>query len=131
MNLLELLAANTGAKAEYDAALATARAEGKTEGKEEATKHIEAMMGKVGPILASDAYDKTTKEMGVLVVKGEKSIEAFEAVVAIVDRENEKAKEAAALKEQSEDTQGAGDLSAEEQAEAGFQARKDRLKEGV
>jgi hypothetical protein len=111
MDLKEFLDQNSGARAEYDKALADAR----TAGAKSAEAKIVATMEKVAPILASDAYDKITKENGIAVIKGEKSIEAFEAVVAVVDREIEQKKEAAAKGEQGEETppNEGGDKTAE------------------
>jgi ATP-dependent protease ClpP protease subunit len=82
--------------------------------------------------LLAAAYDKPTKELGVAVITGEKSVEAFDAVVAVVDRENEKAAQAAA---QGEEGQGGeetppsgGDESVA--AAANYEARKARLNAG-
>lgn len=128
MDLKELLAANPGVQAEYDAAMATAR----TEGGEAVRDSIKATMAKVSPILSSDAYDKPTKDLGVAVITGEKSVEAFDAVVAVVDREIEKAAEAAAQGEEGqggeETPAGSGGKGAEEAA--AYETRKGRLNIG-
>jgi len=127
MSLAELLAGNPTARAEHETALVEARKEGEKKGRED----IMAIVEKVTPIMSSDEYTPSVKQMGILAIKGEKSFEAFEAVVAMADMQKEQAKSAAAASEQPDETPGGGEDgdAAKEQAE--FEARKARLGEGV
>jgi ClpP class serine protease len=97
MKLSELLAANPAAKAEYDANLAAARAEGETAGK----SAVQATINRVAPVLASKEYGDKVKEIAVSALKGDKSIDAFDAAVAAVDAVREE-RSASAAQEESE-----------------------------
>ena len=97
MNLKELLAANPAAKAEHDAALASARAEGEKAGKDA----VQATINRVAPVLASKEYGDKVKEIAVSALKGDKSIDAFDAAVAAVDAVREE-RSASAAREESE-----------------------------
>lgn len=128
MTLAELLAANPGVKAEYDAAIAQARAEGVTATKDE----MKAIVAKVKPILTSAAYDESVKAFGAEVLTGDKTLEGFEAIVFAEDRHIEKAKaEAAALETAAtEETPGAA-AADDVDAQAAFDDKKKRVQAGV
>jgi hypothetical protein len=126
-SLVELLSENPSAKAEHDTLVREAEAKGKSDAKEE----LKARIDKVKPILSSDEYDQPVKELGILAMIGEKSMESFETIVTMRDMDIEAQKQKAAEGETDETPEtpasGGGDAA---KAEADYQARKARL-EGV
>ena len=124
MTLAELLAANPAAKAELDALIVKARAEGEVSAKDE----MKAVIAKVSPILASADYPATIKDYGVKAIVGEGSLATFDALVVMEDQRIEEAKQKAAAGEGGEETPPGGS-GEEARAEADFEARKKRLKE--
>jgi ATP-dependent Clp endopeptidase proteolytic subunit ClpP len=128
MTLAELFAANPGVKAEYDAAILQAHADGVKAAKDE----MKALVAKVKPILASAEYGESVKAFGAEVLTGDKTLDGFEAIVFMEDQRIEKAKADAAADEtdETEETPGA-DASADADAQASFDAKKERVKAGV
>lgn len=119
MTLVTLLAENPSVQAEFDAAISVARTEGETS----ALEAMKAVIAKVSPILESDAYSATVKKCGIAAITGDKSVEAFEAVVVMADEANEQAAAAAAAAETDEagETQGiAGGTDDAAEAAAAF-----------
>lgn len=94
MTLIELLAQNPAAKAEYDAALASAKAGGVVEGK----AAVQAVIDQVAPLMQSGKYPPTIGNTALAVLKGEQAIGNLTAAVAAVDavREEIAAQSAAA-----------------------------------
>lgn len=93
MNLQELLAANPAAKAEFDTAIAKAKAEGEQAGNTAMSAKIE----KVSPFLASKEYPPSVAVLAVKVLKGEESASALTTVVTTLDAIKEQAEAAAAV----------------------------------
>jgi ATP-dependent protease ClpP protease subunit len=124
MTLLEMLAGDATAKAEYDAAIVKAQADATKAAKEVSA----AIIAKVEPILVGDAYSKAIKACGIKALKGEIAIESFDAVVVMADQTIEAEKAAAAESENGEET---GALGGEEGASAEdiakYEAKKKRL----
>lgn len=105
MTLKELLAANPAAKAEHDAALASARAEGEKAGKDA----MQATVAKVSPFLTSADYPETIKKTAVAVLKGEQTAANFDAVVAAVDAVREERAASAAAEESGKQKETPGE----------------------
>lgn len=105
MNLQALLAANPAAKAEYDANLAAARAEGEKAGKDAA----QATVAKVAPFLTSSDYPETVKKTAVAVLKGEQTAANFDAVIAAVDAVREERAASAAAEESGKQKETPGE----------------------
>lgn len=105
MNLKELLAENPAAKAEHDAALASARAEGEKAGKDA----MQATVSKVSPFLTSADYPETIKKTAVAVLKGEQTSANFDAVVAAVDAVREERANSAAAEESGKQKETPGE----------------------
>lgn len=108
MNLQELLAANPAAKAEYDAAITTATANGVTTGKEA----MQATVKAVAPFLANASYPKQVGEMAVKVLTGEQTAANLTALVATADM----MKEMQASSGGAQGTQEGGDVAAQQAA---------------
>lgn len=81
MILAELLSQNLAAKAEFDAALASAKAGGVVEGK----AAIQAVIDQVAPLMQSGKYPPTIGSTALAVLKGEQAIGNLTAAVAAVD----------------------------------------------
>lgn len=89
MNLQELLAANPAAKAEFDAAIASARLEGE--------KAMNATIEKVAPFLgAASSYPPVISTTALKVLKGEEAMISLTAAVAAVDAVREEKAQSAA-----------------------------------
>jgi len=94
MNLQALLAANPQAKAEYDAAITAAVAQGEKAGKEE----MQATAKAVSNFLSNPAYPKQVGEMAAKVLTGEQSKASLDNMVMMADMmtEMQKGNQAAA-----------------------------------
>lgn len=92
MNLKEFLESNSGAKAEYDAALKASFDEGQKEGTASAHKRIE----KCSVYLGETEYPASVKNLALQVLKGEEDVAALKGAVVAIDMASEAAKAAAA-----------------------------------
>lgn len=81
MTLVELLSQNPAAKAEFDAAIASAKAGGVVEGK----AAVQAVIDQVAPLMQSGKYPPTIGATALAVLKGEQAIGNLTAAVAAVD----------------------------------------------
>ncbi|MFP3041882.1 S49 family peptidase [Treponema primitia] len=94
MDLSELLKANPSAAAELD----RLKADAKAEGRKEATAEAQELQAKCATYLGSPAYAKKQALSGLIadVLTGKKSVDTLDAVVTILDQqeESEKSKEA-------------------------------------
>ena len=106
----KFLSENPNAKAIYDRDIANAKAEGK----KDAETAQAAVVAKVGPILASDSYDKTMKDQAVKALAGDMTVDTFMAVVSMEDMRLERVKEEEAKAETDETEETAGDSTAKE-----------------
>ena len=108
MSLQALLAQNPAAKAEFDAALATARTEGELA--------MKAVIDRVAPLMQSGAYPATVGKTALAVLKGEESMVVLNSVVATIDamREEETARKAAEETAKQTETPAGGVPSAAE-----------------
>lgn len=98
MKLHELLTQNPAAKAEFDAAIATARTEGELA--------MKAVIDRVAPLMTSGAYPEVVAKTALAVLKGEQSMVVLESSVAAIDavREENKAIVAALETNKQEET---------------------------
>ena len=107
MALKELLAANPGAQAEHDAAIAAAQVQGEESGKKAVNARIEAAK----PFLSSESkYPAAITSLATKVVSGEVDSSALVAAVAAFDATAESAASAEAEAEDKEK----GDTSAQD-----------------
>lgn len=88
MGLMDYLAENPQAKAEYEKAVSDAVAQAKAD----TTKENQELFAKVAPIIKSEAYTETTKGVAMKVLTGERPAWALEDAVSAEDERNEKAK---------------------------------------
>jgi len=103
VKLSELLASSPDAKKEHDAALATAKAEGVTEGTEQGAKQAEeAITTRITgctPFLTSDKYPQPIQDLAVKVLNGESDVAALTSAASAHDATVEAAASAAAAGE--------------------------------
>lgn len=104
MTLKDLLAANPATKAEFDAALVTASAEGNAAG----TAAMQSTINKVSPFLASTDYPAIIRTTALKVLTGEENASTLISAVAAVDavREDQKASAAASAAAGTQETPG-------------------------
>lgn len=102
MSLKEFLADNPGAKAEFDAAISVAKAEGKDVG----TAEMSATIKKVGPYLSSKEYPPVIMQTALNVLNGEDAMATLIGAVAGADAAKEAADSAAALLVKEKETNG-------------------------
>ena len=111
MSLKSLLAENPGAQAEYDAAIKSARETGASEGQ----TVIDARIEVAKPFMAADSkYPQAIKVLATQVMTGEADASALTAAVAAVDAVTEHT----ASQEAGSESEGQGDTSAQEHAQA-------------
>lgn len=102
MALAELLSANPSAKAEHEAALATARAEGDQSGRDAMASTIK----RVSPFLASKEYPDIIGKTALNVLTGESEMVELTSAVAAVDAVREDQKGQAAADDDTKETKG-------------------------
>lgn len=91
-NLEKLLAENPGASAEHDAAVASAKAEGKVEGQADAEAAIAKRVKAASSVLSAEtSYPKTVMDLASQVMIGEAEASTLSAAVAAVDAVREEA----------------------------------------
>lgn len=98
MTLQELLNQNPAAKIEYDNALKDKFEAGR--------KEVRDIVAKASPFLNSAEYPKQISEMAVSVIKGEKSVDVLDTMVATADMFKEMNKSTKAKEENLKDTTG-------------------------
>ena len=100
VKLSELLASSPDAKKEHDAALATAKAEGVTEGTAQGAKQTEetaaARIKGCIPFLTSGKYPQPIQDLAVKVLNGESDVPALTSAASAHDATVEAAASAAA-----------------------------------
>ena len=132
MSLQELMATDSGIKAEVDALVSDAKKQGYTAGKEDVEKRIEA----AAPFIGGTEYPQAITNLAVGVVKGEKDPTALEGAVVAFDAMKEQAATTAAGKETDENGEtpgGDGGQVAEDGSvsnEADYQASIAKVKGG-
>jgi hypothetical protein len=104
VNFKELMASNPAANAEYETLLA----EAKKAGFEDCKKEFENRSTKAVAILEVESYPKQVKAVALQVIKGEKSLETLDTMVANSDMFAEMLKSQAAMDETKKigDTKG-------------------------
>lgn len=133
MTLHELLAANPAAKAEYDAAIISAKAEGEKAGSAAMAAKIE----KVAPFIGSTAYPPSVSALALNVLKGDDTMASLTTVVTTLDciKEQAEATKAAEAtgktKETPGDQQQVSELGAMITDDAGITAAVAALKGGA
>ena len=109
MTLKEFLEQNPAAKLEYDNAIAEAKQAGKQE--------IRDIVTKAAPFIGNSEYPKQITEAAVAVIKGERSVDVLDTMVATADMikelKNSNAAEGETPPDTHEDNNASGQLSEE------------------
>lgn len=98
MTLKELLAANSGAKAEYDQAILRAQSDG-AKVKQES---MQVNLDKIAPIIASEKYPAAIRNLASEVMQGKEDYAALKGAVTMFDATQEAAASTAAAGETGE-----------------------------
>lgn len=127
MSLTEYLAANPEMKTEFDRKIKAEYDKGLTAGQEKVEGRIKktfAFMGK------ESVYPSRIQNLAIAVAKGEKSIEALEAVVEVHDMNEEEKKSAEAKNEtnNTKETPGGGAPDAEQEKKEKMKASIEKMK---
>lgn len=127
MELSEFLAQNPTAKAEYDAAIALAKTEGKTELKTE----LKSISAKVLPIVKSGEYMQRVTEAGFEAMSGERNLTSFIDLVALSDQISQKEKSDSVKDDQPEKTPSDSGPTAKASALAEMKAGAEKTKQAL
>lgn len=100
MTLAEYLAANPAIKAEFDQLIKAGHDKGLTAGHKAGQEEVEGRIKKAFAFMGKDSvYPVRIQSLAIAVIKGEKSMEALEAVVEVHDMNEEEKKSVEAKKE--------------------------------
>jgi ClpP class serine protease len=110
VSLTVYLAANPEMKAEFDQLIKTEYDKGVTAGHKAGQEKVEARIKKTFAFMGKDSvYPVRIQNLAFAVAKGEKSVEALEAVVEVHDMNEEEKKSAEAKKETNKTAETPGD----------------------
>ncbi len=131
MTFEEYLAANPEAKAEFDRKIKAEYDKGMTAGHKTGQEKVEARIKKSFAFMGKESvYPVRIQSLAIAVAKGEKSVEALEAVVEIHDMNEEEKKSAEAKKEtgNTKETPGGGAPDAEQDKKEKMKASIEKMK---